>query len=100
MISLEEIVSLEGIVIRRIPKVSTTTYLYQKGDERRSKSPKDFMLKNGRLYTHRHTVNTLGGKYLVTFKRNQYAQVRFDKGRDGVGDTIKEAYRNYLQKPC
>ena len=40
--------------------------------------------------------NSFGGKYLVTKANNQDGLVRFNFKTCGVGDTIEEAYENYL----
>ena len=74
-LTVEKILGVEGIVIRKIPRESRTKW------------------SDGREEVK---VNSLGGKYLVTLKHNQDSIVRFTIGRDGVGETLQDAWRDLL----
>jgi hypothetical protein len=42
--------------------------------------------------------NELGGKYLVQFNTDQGSVIHFSVKYDGIGDTIPEAFNDYLEK--
>ena len=96
---LEEILSLEGIVIRLIPKEVTRYWRSsQKAHEAHKASGGESIIRDGRELMVEHKTLSLGGKYLITFAANQDSMVRFDLNRNGIGNTIEEAYSNYLSK--
>jgi hypothetical protein len=74
-LTLNEILDIEGVVVRKIPMTTTTRW-----------SNRDSEVKQ----------NTLGGKYLVTLKHNQDSTVRFHKGYYGIGQTIQGAWCDLL----
>jgi hypothetical protein len=73
--TLSDILETEGIVVRKIPLVTRMN----RGDG--TSEVKD---------------NSLGGKYLVTLKHDQFSTVRFDKGFCGIGCTVQEAWRDLV----
>ncbi len=74
-LTLLEILEIEGIVVRKIPMETHTNW------------------SDG---TTEVKQNKLGGKYIVTLKHNQDSMVRFTKGRDGIGDTVEEAWHDLV----
>ena len=74
-LTLNEILDIEGVVVRKIP--TTTTTRWSNGDTKVKQ-------------------NALGGKYLVTLQHNQDSMVRFNKGRDGIGSTVQDAWRDLV----
>ena len=96
--TLEEILEIEGIVIRKIPMQSVSRFKCYRKHVWSNRENKTYSVEECELYnmvTETRT-NTLGGKYLVTIQHNQDSMVRFNKRRDGVGDTIEEAWRNLV----
>lgn len=93
-----EILTIEGIVVRHIPQTSTHLYSYKEGDENRLKFGESIVERNGRKFRRVIINNVFGGMYFITFKDDQGATVIFDKKRDGIGETIENAYHNYLSK--
>jgi len=94
---LEDILKVEGIVIRKIPEETVKMWSYS---ERLEKLP-DFELvvdeeEEGRKKLKEVVKNTLGGKYLVSLEFSQDSLVRFNKKTCGVGDTIEEAYTDLI----
>lgn len=83
----EDILNIEGIVIRKIPKESISYWTAKETD-------KGAMLNHrGRWVTKKVKQNSFGGKYLITMAYDQMSQVRFNLKTCGVGDTIEEAYK-------
>jgi hypothetical protein len=74
-LTIDEILNIEGIVIRKIPVKTRTNW------------------SDG---TSEVKDNSLGGKYFVTLKHNQDSTVKFNKDRDGIGDTVQEAWRDLM----
>jgi hypothetical protein len=105
---LKDILQIEGIVIRRIPKERTTyTRLWE--EIRGHMQLLEQYRKNGALIEEKIHKNgkryfmvtetkplSLGGKYLIKLESGQDCLVRFDKSYCGIGDTIEQAYNNYL----
>jgi len=85
MNSLEDILKLDGIVIRNIPK--TTKSIYYSYDPKTNKRLKETIVK----------TNELAG-WIITFELSQDATIRFNKKCNGVGKTIEKAYQDYLSK--
>lgn len=96
MTDLATILKTEGIVIRLIPMTTTSRYAYQEG--RKLSATETIVERDGRTMVESVKHNSYGGKYLVTFKRDQGAQLHFSLKHDGVGDTIEEAYADKLSK--
>lgn len=96
--TLEEILEIEGIIIRKIPTQSVSRFKCHRKHAWISKDNKTYSVEECGLHnivTETRT-NTLGGKYLVTLQHNQDSTVRFSKGRDGIGDTVVEAWRDLV----
>lgn len=101
MTELENILQVDGIIIRRVPPV-TVSY-WRSSEAMHEKHKKNggevaYIGDNQREVMVERKQNTLGGKYLVTFALDQGATVRFDLKRCGLGDTIKQAYEDYFKK--
>jgi len=92
--SLEEIMSVEGIVVRQIPKNTRKFYVYSKGMSVKNGKIVD---ANGKKYIEVTTENQLYG-YAVTIQKDQTSSVRFSKVYSGYGDTIQSAYSDYIVK--
>tara|TARA_A100001201_G_scaffold139467_1_gene131487 strand:+ start:294 stop:593 length:300 start_codon:yes stop_codon:yes gene_type:complete len=95
-VSIEEILSEEGIVVRRIPYTTRRLSFMRPGGKLREGERIEEI--GGRELVVSETKNKFGGKYFVEFARHQSETVRFSKKYSGVGDTIEEAYTDYMQK--
>ena len=98
---LEEILNIEGIVIRRIPKESVHLYNYNDYNKRllgRANTEKIYSESLKRDMIKEVELNSLGEKYIVTIASNQDSQVHFSLKNSGVGNTIELAYSDYLAK--
>lgn len=81
---LHDILKLEGIVIRLIPRETVTYWRHwSEGKLTREEEVK---------------TNSLGGQYLIQFKPDQGKTIMFHKERSGIGDTIENAYLDYINK--
>lgn len=98
MSSVEDILKMEGIIIRLIPVISTSLYAYKGKDHKLKENQEMVATSHKRKMIKENRVNTLGGKYLVTFKNDQHSTIVFSTKRDGVGDTIEEALLDYERK--
>ena len=93
--TLEDIVAIDGIVIRRIPYNSVSLFAYRN----KNILPDDELVFHGEsTMIRRTTKNSLGGKYIVTKQMSQMSKVTFNIKRDGVGDTVVEAYQDMQKK--
>ena len=95
-IKLAEILAMQGVVIRNIPKETRSRFGYR--ERRKLRQGESIVESNGRKYIESIKVNSLGGKFIVTFKTSQDSQVCFNIKRDGVGDSIESAYADYRAK--
>lgn len=97
-LSLAEILALDGIVIRNIPKTSTTLHHPRHNDVANLK-PNESFWTNAKGVTYVQTVkeNKVHG-YLITFMYDTSSMVHFDLKRNGIGVTIESAYADYLLK--
>ena len=96
--TLEDILEIEGIVIRKIPVQSVSRFKCYRKHVWSNRENKVYTVEECGLYnmvTETRT-NTLGGKYLVTLQHDQDSMVRFNKGRDGIGSTVQEAWRDLV----
>ena len=93
---LEDILSLDGIVIRHIPKTSKARYVYK--DELKEKYPDSVVINDGLNTWIDVTVHNKFHGYLITFYKGTAARVTFSLKHDGHGQTIEEAYLDYLAK--
>lgn len=96
---LQEILSLEGIIIRHIPKTSISLWKYNERNVKRWENNRNCKIveENGTKFIKETKHNTLNG-YCVTICKNQDSTVRFSKSHDGFGKTIEEAFKDYLFK--
>lgn len=95
-LTTNDILAKSGIVIRLIPETTVTLSAYH--EKRQPLSDEKLVEINGRKMLKRTKLNSLGGKYLITFASNQDSTVRFDLKRNGIGETIVQAYQDYLVK--
>ena len=94
---LEDILSVEGIVIRHVPKESVFMWGYRDGDEERLKENEEIVQRDGRRFRRETKQNELAG-YVVTCDKSQGSIVRFSKKTDGFGSTVEEAYDDFVKK--
>lgn len=96
--NLIEIIGLEGIVIRRIPKETVFHWSTSEKElqRRKKEGAKTITNDKGRELIVEHKTFSLGGKYLVTFQFDQDKTVMFHAW--GVGDTIEEAHQDFVNK--
>jgi hypothetical protein len=99
MTTLEEIMQIEGIVVRKIPKQTTSCYGMREKDFTRELQENETIIytESGRPLMQTIKHNNMAG-YIVTTQMNQDSTVRFNKQRDGIGQTIEAAYQDYLNK--
>ena len=95
-----DILKIEGVVVRLIPKVSESLYRWTpKRPIKPSDSFEVMHTNRGPVKMVREiTTNKLGGKYLITFKTDQFSTVQFNSKYDGMGDTIELAFEDALSK--
>lgn len=96
--TIKDILNIEGIVIRLIPKVSISMYSYNEHNKKllsRDNTTLAYSDYHKRDMIKETRVNSLGGKYLVTMEYGQGSTVMFNKRTCGVGDTLEEAYEAY-----
>jgi hypothetical protein len=79
-LTVEQILQIEGVCVRFIQR--------NKREVWRGMDGKEII----------HKENALGGKYLLTFDNGQMSTVRMTLTHDGIGDTIQEAFADYLTK--
>ena len=79
-LTVEQILKIEGVCVRFIQK--------HKREVWRGRDGRQIIYKD----------NEIGGKYLLTFDRDQMSTVRMTLKYDGVGDTIQQAFADYLEK--
>lgn len=92
---LATILAMDGIVIRKIPMTSTACYTFR---ERALAENESVIESNGRKWIKVVKANSLGGKYLISFKKDQGSTHHFSLRYDGIGDTIEDAYKDYCAK--
>lgn len=92
-----EILSIEGIVIRLIPKLDISFYNARHFTGKPNQR-KIYISKYKREMTEETTENSLGGKYLITIQKGQGSMVSFNLKLCGIGDTIEEAYKDFKKK--
>lgn len=100
-VNLQEILNLEGIVIRKIPAVTVQKwriYNPQTLEAYREKGAKIYKAPDGVDVAEETKVNVLGKKYLVTFSNDTDQNVIFNVKFCGVGETIEEAYNDFVEK--
>lgn len=82
--TLAQILAIPGIVIRLIPKQTTSTWVGY---------------RDGKRFSETNTVkNSLGGQYIITFVKGQGDTVKYSLSVCGVGDTIEDAYVDWVSK--
>ena len=95
----DDILKIEGIVVRLIPKEVT---LHIRSSE---KYHAEHKAKGGKVIVNEKGIETcvenktlsLGGLYIVTKELNQDSMIRFQNNY-GKGETIELAYADYLAK--
>ncbi len=97
-LTLAEILALSGIVIRNIPKTSTSL-CHPRHYDLENLKPNESIYTNDKGFTYVQTVkeNKVNG-YLITFSHGTSSMVHFDLKTNGIGDTIEAAYADYLLK--
>lgn len=99
--NLQEILNLEGIVIRKIPAVTVRKwriYNPQVLESYRKKGAKIYKAPDGVDIAELTKKNTIGGKYLVTFSHTTDPNVIFNVKFCGVGETVEQAYNDFIEK--
>lgn len=93
---LTNILQIEGITIRLIPKETVSLFAYRDGQK--LTEGQSLIDHGGRQMVREVKRNALGGKYLVRVTPGQGSMVQFSKDRDGIGETIETAYADYIAK--
>ena len=94
---LQEILSIEGIVVRHIPKRSKLLWGFRDGDERSLKDGEELVVIKGRKFVKETRQNELAG-YAITLDETQGTIVKFYKHTAGFGPTIEDAYDDFCTK--
>jgi hypothetical protein len=98
--TLLDILNIDGIVIRKIP--IERTYHYYTSDKmlesHKARGGETIVNESGRELMVEQKTFSMGGKYLITFEFSQGSMVRFDLKRNGIGNTIEEAYADFHNK--
>ena len=105
-LKLNEVLGIEGIVIRKIPLVTISLWASSKQIDENTKFNNTPNIKEEVIYCNKRLKyliketkeNSLGGKYIVTMENGQDELVRFTKKRSGIGDSIEQAYLDYISK--
>ena len=92
---LSDIMALDGVVIRKVPHQTVSTFSYFEGDV--LKENETIVLRGNRELIQRVTINKTAG-YLLTFNQGTGCTIHFNLKYDGFGSSIKKAYKNYLEK--
>lgn len=100
MMTLDQILQIEGIVVRKIPMQTISTYRigHLKSHQLLEIPKENTIEENGVLLQRIVKDNVYGGKYFVQINANQYSTVIFNRKTSGIGDTVEEAYSDYLSK--
>lgn len=80
LLGVEKIMAIEGIIVRHIQRKKREVWRGRDGQ------------------TIEYKDNKLGGQYLVQFNTGQGSTIQFSAKYDGIGDTIPEAFDDYLDK--
>lgn len=103
--TLEEILQIDGIIIRKIPAVTITRWSYYPQTQRIEDNEKLIWVTckpskgfpdGKRQLIEKTQQNALAG-YVVDFQLDQYSTVKFSN-MSGYGKTIEEAYADYFSK--
>lgn len=100
-----EILQIEGLVIRKISATTTSRWSWYEGQPVGANEklvtvqgkPNKVFPDGKRQMIERIDVNSLAG-YAITFCGNQDSTIRFYRESTGFGETIGDAYANYLSK--
>ena len=96
MLTIAEIICMDGIVIRKIP--TTTTRRWRCVDKAQlPTNAKILERKNGIIVYEETKENSLAG-YVITFSKGTDATVTFYKKTSGFGKTLEEAFEDYIKK--
>lgn len=99
--NLQEILNLEGIVIRKIPAFTVRKWRIYNPDVLKlykKKGAKIYKDPDGVGIAELTRINAFGGKYLVTISQNTGPNVIFNIKFCGVGETIDQAYNDFIEK--
>lgn len=91
----KDILNLDGIIIRKIPKTTVSLFGYYPDKHKTIKG--EIVTIDGRQYIKEVKENSLAG-YCITFDNGQGSMVQFIKTQCGFGETIEEAYVDYINK--
>ena len=89
-----DILSLDGVVVRKIP-LETVSYWSSWGMTVFKLMSNEKIVRdiNGKILIQKIKKNLLAG-YVVTFDKSQGSNVLFNKKTSGFGQTIVEAYKD------
>lgn len=96
--TLQEILNIEGIVIRKIPKQTIHDWRIYSDNVIKAYKEKGcelYISKDGVTIAREIKNNKLGGKYLITIETSSDKTVIFNRNYCGIGDTIEEAYEDF-----
>ena len=98
--TIEEILDIDGIVVRKIPKTTASAWVSSEKEHARHKAAggDTYINSRGREVCIETKTNSLGGLYIVTMDKTQGSLVRFDKTTAGIGKTIPDAYTDMINK--
>jgi hypothetical protein len=94
--SVEDILGIDGIVVRNIPKTTTSRWTYREG-QALSAGETIVIDDRGRKVLEVVKDNTLAG-FIITFCHGTASLVPFSRKTDGCGVTIQAAYKDYIKK--
>ena len=95
---MDNILNIEGIVIRLIPKETVKIYSYNEYNKKLLKrsNTKIFYSNYHKKNMIKETkINSLGGNYIITTAYHQDTKVSFCLKYCGIGSTVKLAYLDY-----
>lgn len=93
----QEILKLEGIVIRHIPLETITFWTYRE-NQLLKENQEIITNSKGQKLIKQRKKNKFGGQYILTFATHNNTRVIFSQTKDGIGPTIKDAYQDYMRK--
>jgi len=100
MKTLNEILNIEGIVIRNIPQYTYSKYVRDSPTVNRMRNKPSYIeveCSDDRFVRFRNSHN-IKYKFIVGVCTNTLSTVKFNEKYFGVGDTIEKAYEDYCKK--
>lgn len=97
----KDILNIEGIVIRKIPFKTVHRWRIHNPnvlEAYRKNGAKIYKSDDGVDIAEETKINKLGGKYIITLKNSTDRTVIFDLDFCGVGETIEDAYYDFIKK--